>query len=205
MVPRRTSIRRLIVPVGLALTLIVMLLLILCPRQVYGVVSDELDGDAVSGAAILGGDHIVYSDRAGRYNLGWIHSTPTLTVAANGYLPADVNVPKGKFPGQAVPLHIVLTPNILLGTVCDVETGDPLPGSIVTAGELRVTADEWGRYTLRGVKAGALLRAAMPAYKTKTTVFYGQGVQDFQLHPVKTTVQVLDLYSRRPVPNSLVV
>lgn len=197
--------RRFIFPIGFVLILIVALLFILYPRQVYGIVSDELDGAFISDAVILAGERSVYSDQAGLYRLGWIHSTPTLTVQANGYLPMDENVPKGRFPGQAVPLHILLTPNALSGTVRDVETGDPLPGSIVTAGELRVAADENGRYTLRRVKAGALLSAAMPGYERSTIAYNEQGVQDFQLQSIETTILVLDLYSRQPVPHSSVI
>ena len=76
--------RRFIFPIGFVLILIVALLFVLYPRQVYGIVSDELDGGSISDAIILAGERSVYSDQAGLYRLGWIHSTPTLTVQANG-------------------------------------------------------------------------------------------------------------------------
>ena len=196
--------RRFIFSIAFVLTLIAVLLFALCPRQVYGFVSDELDGDSVSGAVILAGDRSVSSDQAGYYRLGWIHSTPTLTVRANGYVSSDADVPKARFPGQAVPLHIILTPNTLSGTVRDAETGEPLPGGILSAGELRATADERGQYTLRRVKAGALLSASMPGYEASSTAFRGQGLQDLMLRPITTTIRLLDLYSRQPVPDSLV-
>jgi hypothetical protein len=196
--------RRFTLPIDLVLTSIAILLIILCPRQAHGIVSDEHDGGSVSGVGIPDGDHGIYSDQAGRYGLGWIHSAPTLTVQANGDIPADASVPEGRSPGQAASLDILSIPDVLSGTVCDVETGDPLPGSTVTAGGLSLTADERGHYTLRRVKGGALLAAAMPGYKMSTAVFNGQGVQDFELHPFETTMLVLDLYSGQPVPNSSV-
>jgi len=201
----RMQMRRSILPIFLPILLAVVPLFVLSPRQVYGVVSDELDGKSVAGAAILAGKHSVYADQTGHYSLGWVYSTVTLTVWMDGYLPRAANVPKGKFPVQAVPFHITLIPNTLSGIVRDAETGVLLPSSVITAGELQATTDKLGHYTLRRVKTGTPLSATLPGYEVSTAVFSGQEMQDFVLWPTETSILVLDLYSRQPVPGSVVV
>jgi len=198
--------QRLMIALLLMLTsLAVVLLLVLCPRPVYGVVSDGLDGRPVSGAAVLSGDCWSYSEQAGHYDLGWVRGNVMLTVRADGYLPAEEHVPRGRFPGEAVSLPIALAPNTVSGTIRDAETGDPLPGSTVIVGKSRVTADEYGRYTVRRVKTGSLFSAAMPGYRMATAVYGGRQVQDLILEPTETKVVVLDLYTEGPVSDALVV
>jgi len=198
--------RRLVLPIVLLLILLtVVLLFVLCPRQVYGTVADGLNGELITGAVILAGEDSACSDQTGSYSLGWIRGTLTLTVLLDGYLPAEAQVPNGEFPGQLVPLHIALTPNTLSGTVRDAETGAPLPGSFITAGHLHATADEQGHYTLRRVKTGTPLSASMPGYEMSSVVLSGQEVQDFVLRPTEIRVVVLDIYSWQPVPDSVVV
>ncbi len=202
-----SPMRRFVALLCLLLILISMLFLTaLAPRRVQGVVLDALDGGPISGAVVRG-DALssVYSDRSGRYQLGWMHSTPTLTVYADGYLTTDADVPKGWLPGQVVPLLITLMPNAVSGTVRDVETGDLLPGSVVHAAELQATTDGNAHYALRRVKAGSPLSAAMPGYETVTVVFGGQSEQDFYLMPNRTTVCVEDLYSGKPVSEAQVL
>jgi protocatechuate 3,4-dioxygenase beta subunit len=48
-----------------------------------------------------------------------------------------------------------LTAAVLLGQVSDRTTGQPLPGVIVQVGTLHTTSDKAGRFTLKGVRAGA--------------------------------------------------
>jgi hypothetical protein len=176
----------------------------LSPRRVRGVVRDALDGDSISGAVILSDDLSVYSDQSGRYQLGWIHSTPTVTVHADGYLATDADVPRGWLPGQVIPLHITLVPNAVAGTVHDAETGDPLPGSVVRAADLQMTADANGRYVLRRVRMGSPVTAALSGYETAAAVYGGQSQQDLHLVPTKTTVRVRDRYSGEPVSEAQV-
>ena len=184
----------------------IVLLFVLCPRQVYGTVSDALGGEPVAGATISTGERSVYSNQSGQYNFGWVYGSLTLTVSMDGYLPIEVQVPSNGIPGQAIPLYIALTPNAVSGTVLDAETGDVLPGSVVTVEHgLRVVADEQGQYTLRRVKAGTLFGASMPGYIPSTAVFHGQEVQDFVLQPTETRVKVLDLYSQQPVSGAMVL
>lgn len=184
--------------------LVTVLLFELYPRQVGGVIQDEL-GPPVSHAVVLVGNRAFYADRAGDYNLGWVVGTVTLTVQADGYLPLQTLVPKGQLPGQSTSLPIVLAPNTLSGTVQDLETGAPLAGSSITAGELSFYTDGEGHYLLHRVRTGTPLGASAPGYHRQAAVFSGQQVQDFALQPIETRIRVLDLYSDQPVANASVV
>jgi hypothetical protein len=185
------------------LILLAALLFALYPRQVSGVILDEL-GPRVSHAVVLVGGRSLYPDETGYYTLGWVVGTVTLTVQADGYLPLQTMVPRGQLPVQSTSLPIVLIPNTLSGTVRDPETGAPVPGSSVTADELSLATDEQGHYALRRVRSGALLSASMPGYQTQKAVFSGQKVQDFALQPTQTEMRVLDSYSHEPVANASV-
>ncbi|MGB9880848.1 MAG: putative glycoside hydrolase [Anaerolineae bacterium] len=175
------------------------------PRRVHGVVSDALTSESISGAVVQTGRRVLYSDRAGRFDLGWIYGTQTITVHGDGYLPLEVEVPEGRPPFQTLPLLISLTPTVLSGIVTDAEIGTPLAGSIVAAGHLSTVANEQGYYALHHIRTGTLLNASMPGYEPSTAVFHGQKVQDFALRPTETKVQMLDLYSGQPVSGSLVI
>lgn len=174
------------------------------PRQVHIVVSDALTGEAITGAVVQAGERVFYSDRAGSLNLGWVYGTCAITVHLDGYLPVQIEIPKNKPPTQILSLLITLIPNTCSGTVNDAETGAPLSGSVVTAGQLSTTTDARGHYILQRVKTGTLLSVSMPGYESSTAVFNGQKVQDFSLRPTQTRIQVLDLYSGQPVSGSLV-
>jgi hypothetical protein len=195
--------RRILSTIFVLFILLGALLFALCPRQVTGVIQDEL-GPPVSHAVVLIGDRSLYPNEAGHYSLGWVIGTVTLTVQADGYLPLQVTIPKGQLPGQSTSLPIVLTPNTLSGTVRDLETGAPVTGSSVTADEASLATDEQGHYTLRRIRSGALISASMPGYQTQKAVFSGQEAQDFALQPIQTEIRVLDLYSHQPVANASV-
>lgn len=195
--------RRIFSAVLIIFILLVAVLLALFPRQVTGVIQDE-SGPPVSHAVVLVGDRVVYPGQAGYFSLGWVMGTVTLTVQADGYLSQQAMVPRGQFPGQSTLLPIVLTPNTLSGTVRDLETGAPVAGSSVTAGEKSLVADEQGHYALNRIRIGTLLSASVPGYQTQEAVFSGQEVQDFALQPTRTEILVFDAYSHQPVANASV-
>ncbi|MEM4725195.1 MAG: hypothetical protein QXP01_09305, partial [Candidatus Hadarchaeum sp.] len=174
------------------------------PQRVHVVVSDALTGEAIAGAVVQTNERVFYTDGTGSLNLGWVYNTHAITVHLDGYLPLQVEIPKGRVPTQGLSLVIPLMPNALSGIVSDAETGMPLEGSVVTAGQLATTTDEHGCYTLHRIKTGVPLSASMPGYESSTAVFNGQKVQDFSLRPTETRVEVLDLYSGRPVSDAVV-
>jgi hypothetical protein len=182
-----------VVLLAVLISLEVGLLIAYFPRAVHGEVRDELDGESIPNATILANGYRTDSDQEGRYDLGWIHGTLTVTVRADGYLPTESNIPRGRFPGDTVPWCITLAPNSLSGTIGDAQTGDPLPNSAVTGGELRATADESGHYSPACLEAGEWLRLAMPSYETAPDVL------------TEARVGVLDLYTHRPISGALVI
>ena len=197
--------RRVVIVTISILMLTIVSALVLSPRRVYGVVSDNLNGQVIAGATVVAGDHKFSSHQVGNFNLEWIHGTVTLAVKVDGYVESETRVPNGRFPGQRIPMHISLSPNALAGVVRDSETGDPLSGTVVSAGGLHTATDERGKYVLRRVLTGTQLSASMPGYRTSTTIFGGQRVEGFALEPTETRILVTDLYSRQPVPNATIL
>ncbi len=196
-------IRLVVLALLILFMLVAALLVALFPRQVTGVIQDE-SGPPVSHAVVLLGERAIYPGQSGYFSLGWVMGTATLTVQADGYLSRQATVPRGQWPGQNTLLPVVLTPNTLSGTVRDLETGVPLAGCSVTAGELSLTADEQGHYTLNRIRIGTLLSASVPGYETQEALYDGQEVQDLALEPTRTKVLVLDLYSHQPLANASV-
>ncbi|KPL21955.1 MAG: hypothetical protein AMJ93_08390, partial [Anaerolineae bacterium SM23_84] len=180
-IPRGTKLAKFTIAMILLLVSVAVVPSALYPRQVYGVVRGEIDrGPMPVGAVILAEK---------RYRLGWTHRVWEPSAEANGHLPAEADLPPSRLQSRSVSVNTVLAANALSGAVCDAETGDPLPGSVVTTGQLRATADESGYYNLDKVTAGELLHAGMPGYAATITSFSGQAVQDFPLHPTETTIQ----------------
>ncbi len=204
-IPRGTKLPRFTIAMILLLFSLAVVPSALYPGQVYGVVRDEIDrGPMPVGAVILASDQVTSPDHPEGYRLDWIQRTWEPAVEANGHLPADGDFPPSRLHSRSVAVNAILAANALSGAVCDAETGDPLPGSIVTAGQLRATADQSGYYNLDKVTAGELLHAGMAGYAASTASFNGQAVQDFLLDPTETTIQVVDQYSGEPVPDASV-
>ena len=205
-IPRGTKLAKFTIAMILLLVSVAVVPSALYPRQVYGVVRGEIDrGPMPVGAVILADDQVTSPDHRKRYRLGWTHRVWEPSAEANGHLPAEADLPPSRLQSRSVSVNTVLAANALSGAVCDAETGDPLPGSVVTTGQLRATADESGYYNLGKVTAGELLHAGMPGYAATITSFSGQAVQDFLLHPTETTIQVVDQYSGEPVPDAAVI
>jgi len=197
-------VRRLVLAVAAILVLALAALLTLDLRRIYGVVGDDLTGEAIAGATVAAGECMVHSDSAGHFDLGWTWGALTLGVRVDGYAPKEVQAPRGRFPGQDAPLHILLTPNTLSGCVYDADTGESLPNAVVSTGGLQAATDR-GHYRFRGILTGSHVRVAAPGYEAETAVFNGQEEQDFGLQPTETTVLVSGGYSSHPVPDAIVV
>ena len=180
------------------------LLLISCPRQVLGSVRDELSGESIADAVILTGHQLAHCDPQGRFCLGWVNGSVTLVVQADGYLPVQASVPRTRFPRVTVSLAVTLTPNSVLISVRDAETGRPLAGSMIVAGEVSAMADGQGQCTLRRVKTGTPLTTSAPAYQTGRAIFNGQEALDLSLQPAVVEVLVTDLYSGQPLSGAQV-
>jgi len=198
-------VRRLVLTVAVILVLALAAFLTLDIRHIYGVVSDDLTGEAIAGATVAAGECMVHSDSAGHFDLGWTRGALTLGVRVDGYAPKEVQAPRGRFPGQDVPLHIRLTPTTLSGRVYDAETGELLPNAVVSTGGLQAAATDRGHYRFRRILTGSHVRVEVPGYEPETAVFNGRAEQDFRLQPTATTILVLVSYSSDPVADAIVV
>ena len=192
---------KLVIVIVVFLAAAAALLLAFDPRWVRGVVSDELNGGPVAGAAIRIGERCVYADAAGEYTLGWLYGNPKVAVWMDGYLSCEGEVPKDRFPLGTIALDVRLVPNQLSGLVLDEETGAPLLGAVVSAGDLYAATDASGRYTLRRVRGGSLMNASVAGYEGAGVVFNGQKTQELRLKPRETRMRIVDLYSLEPVPD----
>ncbi len=94
----------------------------------------------------------------------------------------------GMRAGSLVQLIAVLV--ILSGRVLDRTTGQPLSGVSVTSGAARATTDALGRFSLRGLRAGAttltLESSDVPAQHV--VVHLGQGTTRRDLRACSTTL-----------------
>ncbi len=190
-----------LVPQGLLKGLV--LNLALRPNQLWGTVVDELDGEPVARAMVQVDGRSIRTDSTGRYSLIRIKDETTLTVEADGYLKWKGKVPDEDHLVKEEPFDIVLIPNTVVGAVRAEDTGEAVAGATVSWAKQTVQTDEKGSYTLRRVKAGALISVRAEGYYGAEVPFAG-GDQtgttvplDIALRPTEVLVAVSDLFTGR--------
>ena len=165
------------------------------PNQLWGTVVDELNGEPVARATVQVDGRSIKTDSAGRYSLTRIKGETTLSVEADGYLKWKGEVPDEDHLIREEPFDIVLIPSTVVGTVRAEDTGEAVPGAIVFWAEQTVQTDEEGSYTLRRVKAGALLSVRAEGYYETEVPFAGGDQLDIALRPTEVLVAVSDLFT----------
>jgi hypothetical protein len=133
--------------------------LALRPNRLWGTVVDELNGEPVTRATVQVDGRSLRTDSVGRYSLTRIKDETTITVEADGYLKGKGEVPGEGHLVKGEPFDIVLIPNTMVGAVRAEDTGEAVAGATVSWAEQTVQTDQEGSYTLRRVKAGALISA----------------------------------------------
>jgi uncharacterized lipoprotein NlpE involved in copper resistance len=167
------------------------------PNQLWGTVVDELNGEPVARATIQVDGCSIGTDSAGRYSLTRIEDETTLIVEADGYLKWEGKVPDEDHLVKEEPFDIVLVPNTVVGTVRAEDTGEAVVGATASWAEQTVQTDEEGRYTLRRVKAGALISVRAEGYYETEVPFAGGDELDIALRPTEVLVAVSDLFTGR--------
>jgi hypothetical protein len=168
------------------------------PNQLWGMVVDELNGEPVTRATVQVDGRSIRTDSAGRYSLTRIKDETTLTVAADGYLKWEGEIPdESHLMIKGEPFDIVLVPNTVVGTVRAEDTGEAVAGATVSCAEQMVHTDERGSYTLRRVKAGALISVRAESYYETEVPFAGGDQLDIALRPTEVLVAVSDLFTGR--------
>jgi hypothetical protein len=167
------------------------------PNRLWGTVVDELNGEPVARATVQVDGRSIRTDSAGRYSLTRIKDETTLTVGADGYLKWKGEVPDGDHLAEEEPFDIVLVPNTVIGTVRAEDIGEAVSRATVSWAEQTVQTDEEGSYTLRRVKAGALISVRAEGYYETEVPFAGGDQLDIALRPTEVLVAVSDLFTGR--------
>lgn len=169
------------------------------PNQLWGRVVDELNGQSVARATVQVDGRSIQTDSVGRYSLTRIKGETTLTIEADGYLKWKGEVPDEDHLLREEPLDIILVPNTVVGTVQAEDTGEAVAEAAVSWAEQKVQTDEEGSYTLRRVKAGALISVRAKGYYETEVPFAGGDQLDITLRPTEILVAVSDLFTDRPL------
>jgi hypothetical protein len=167
------------------------------PNRLWGTVVDELNGEPVAGATVQVDGRSIRTDSAGSYSVARIKDETTLTIEADGYLMWKGEVPDTEHLVKEESFDIVLVPNTVIGTVQAEDIGEAVSGATVSWAEQTVQTDEEGSYTLRRVKAGALISVRAEGYYETEVPFAGGDQLDIALRPTEVLVAVSDLFTGR--------
>jgi hypothetical protein len=167
------------------------------PNQLWGTVVDELNGEPVARATVQVDGRSIRTDSAGRYGLTRIRDETALTVEADGYVKWKGEVPDEDHLVEGEPFDIVLIPNTVVGTVRAQDTGEAVAGATVSWAEQTVQTGAKGSYTLRRVKAGALISVRAGGYYETEVPFAGGDQLDIALRPTEVLVAASDLFTGR--------
>ncbi|MEW6232365.1 MAG: putative glycoside hydrolase [Chloroflexota bacterium] len=169
---------------------------------VRGVVSDEETGAVLAGVLVSSGGQEVRSDASGNFLLPAVKRGGVLRFEALGYFPVELTVEAFSIIRPvigSIDQVVTLRPNLVTGTVTDVETGSPLAGAKVEADGLSVVADDAGHFQLKRVKGGARLVFGAPGYRTAQVPWQGGNPVNVSLRPNVVSGTVRDLYTNRPL------
>lgn len=167
-------------------------LLYLDEKVVLGIVTDELSGLPLAGAVVTIGETVQATDDQGRFRFQGLRGNLAVSVQAERYLETRGRIEVGGLFAKEVPLEVILRPNLLIGTVRDGETGEPLFGATISTGRQITWSDAKGSFTFRRLKRGATISIIAPGYEPGEAVFRGEEIQEIPLWPRITAVEVKD-------------
>ncbi len=158
-------------------------LLYLDEKVVLGVVADELSGLPLAGALVTVGESVQATDDQGRFRFEGLRGDLAVSVQAEGYLETRGRIEVGGLFAEEVPLEVILRPNLLIGTVLDSETGEPVPGAKVSTGGQIAGSDSQGSFTFRRLKIGATISIVAPGYEPGEAVFGDRKPKRYSFSP----------------------
>jgi len=167
-------------------------LLYLDEKVVLGIVADELTGLPLAGAVVTIGETVQATDDQGRFRFQGLRGNLAVSVQAEGYLETRGRTEVGGLFAKEFPLEVILSPNLLIGTVRDGESGQPVPGAKISTGRQITWSDAQGSFTFRRLKIGATISILAPGYEPGEAVFQGEEAQEIPLQPRITAVEVKD-------------
>jgi hypothetical protein len=167
-------------------------LLYLDEKVVLGVVTDELSGQPLAGALVTVGESVQATDDQGRFRFEGLRGDLAVSVQAEGYRETRGRIEVAGLFAREFPLEVILRPNLLIGTVRDGATGEPVSGAKGSTGRQIAWSDAKGSFTFRRLKIGAAISIVAPGYEPGEVVFQGEEAQEIALEPRITAVEVKD-------------
>lgn len=169
------------------------------PNTISGVITDDYTGQPVSGAAVKASDSLSATTGAdGRYTLAGVPEAFTLSVTAPDHDAGEAQAQR------TTSLDLALRPNVLAGTVKDVETGEPVAGATVKAGTASATTGADGSYRLEGVPASATVQVSAPGYAAVEQPAEQTTTLDATLQSNVLTGLITDAYTGKPVAGAAI-
>jgi hypothetical protein len=130
------------------------------PNGLHGHVSDAQNGQPLAGVALsLNGQSSASLDN-GFFFFPSETGAGEISAQQPGFLPAAVAVDSPEMLAGQEAVEIALQPTLLAGVVSDYQTGQPLAGVALSAGDQSATSDAEGRYLLERLHGGDLTLAA---------------------------------------------
>jgi protocatechuate 3,4-dioxygenase beta subunit len=164
------------------------------PNTLSGTITDDYSGQPVAGAAVKASDTISATTGAdGRYTLAGVPESFTISVSAPDH---DAGQAQAE---RTTSLDLALRPDVLAGTVKDAETGEPVAGATITAGDVSSTSGADGTYRLERVPAGATVHVSAPGYATLDQPVERTISWDAVLQSNVLTGLVTDAYTGKPI------
>ncbi len=138
----------------------------LYPNGLHGLVSDAESGQPLARAELtLNGQRSESLDNGFFYFPSEV-GAGEISLALPGFLPATAAVASDAAVKGQEAVDIALQPTTLAGVVSDYQTGQPLAGVTVTAGDQNTTSDDAGQYRLLRLHGGDLsLTAEMEGFE----------------------------------------
>lgn len=165
-------------------------------------VVDSWTDKPLENLAVRIGDSEYLTDRVGMVNLAAQNlETPLLiTVTQPGYEPKQMKLTRLPHNSAELPLLIELEPHVLTGLVIAKDTGQPLAGVTVTAGDVSLPTDEKGRFFLFRLQPGQLI-SIEPTQEFHPTdfLFEGQSTVTIEVPARQLKVEISDALTGLPV------
>lgn len=168
-------------------------------RGLSGVVRDGEAQSPVPGAAISAAGLVTATDGDGRFSLAIPRGKFTVTVQADGYATAQMNVDASDLMRRDVRADFGLTANRIAGNVRDAENNQPLGNLQIVAAGKTFVSDANGAFELRAIKTGTPVVVRASGYQPAAIVFDNQATFNLVLSPNTVTVLVSDQYTNKPI------
>jgi hypothetical protein len=175
------------------------------PTRLVGVVLDAWTAQPVAGASVASTASSTIADDAGRFTLTRLVPPAQLTAGAPGYLSQSAIITGYQAFDTGAELRLELTPNAVAGAVRAADTGEAVPGAVVSLGDQTATTDALGRFQLHRVLPGASVQIVPADIFTPTQVSYaGDGDLLVAVEPRRLAVTAHDGLMGMSLPGTVV-